>query len=226
MNAFSKITIVAAMVTATFQFAFAFQPVEPLPQTLWPDSTANTGGKGSCINIAVDNIPVSPLSVKEKEGLVFMREEEKLAHDVYIALAQVWDIPVFNNISQSETAHMQAVLSLLEKYGIADPVTDEKAGAFTNKAFTDLYLALVKQGKVNLIDALRAGALIEETDIADLRDRMKESDNADINQVYDNLLQASYRHMRAFSRNLAFRDAPYTPQRLSQKEMDEILDAE
>jgi hypothetical protein len=226
MKSFFRIALVAATVMISAQITFATEHGEPSESTLLPDSTANTGGKGSCINIAVDNIPVSPLSVKEKEGLVFMREEEKLAHDVYIALAEVWDIPVFNNISQSETAHMQAMLALLEKYEITDPVTDPQAGFFTNKAFTDLYQALVKQGNDNLIGALRAGALIEETDIADLRDRMKESDNADINQVYDNLLQASYRHMRAFSRNLAFRDAPYTPQRLSQKELDEILEAE
>jgi hypothetical protein len=138
-------------------------------------------------------------------------------------MIEVWDIPIFSNISRSETSHMQSMLDLLEKHQIPDPVMDQKPGAFTNKAFSDLYQTLVKQGKNNLVDALKAAAFIEETDIADLRDRMKASDNEDIKLVYENLLQASYRHLRAFGKNLAFREATYTPQRLSQKEIDEIL---
>ena len=74
-----------------------------------------------------------------------------------------------------------------------------------------------------MIEALKAGALIEETDIADLQERTKLSDNEDLKTVYTNLLQASHRHIRAYSRNLASRDATYVPQRLSQQEFDEIL---
>jgi hypothetical protein len=163
------------------------------------------------------------LSEAEKQGLIFMREEEKLAHDVYVAMSEVWEIPIFNNISRSESVHMEAVLGLLDKYKIADPVQDMKPGEFANPDFTKLYLTLVNQGNNSLIEALKAGALIEETDIADLQERIKLSDNEDLKMVYTNLLQASHRHIRAYSRNLASRDAAYVPQRLSQQEFDEIL---
>ena len=223
MKSLPKIGLIVAFVFVSAQMSFAMHADETFQNTSLPDTTGNSNVKGGCYNASISSIPASPLSEEEKQGLIFMREEEKLAYDVYSAMIEAWDIPIFSNISRSETSHMQLMLELLEKYQIPDPVADENLGAFTNKAFTDLYQALVKQGKNNLVDALRAGALIEETDIADLRERMKASDNEDINLVYENLLQASYRHLRAFSRNLEFREATYTPQRLSQKEIDEIL---
>lgn len=223
MKSLPKIGFFVAILFASAQVSFAMHADKTFQNTILPDTTEKSEVKGGCYNISISSIPASPLSDNEKLGLIFMREEEKLARDVYMAMSECWDIPIFSNISRSETSHMQSMLDLLEKYQIPDPVMDEKPGAFTNKAFSDLYQTLVKQGKNNLVDALRAGALIEETDIADLRDRMKASDNEDIKLVYENLLQASYRHLRAFSRNLEFREATYTPQRLSQKEIDEIL---
>lgn len=198
-------------------------PFETMNEPCLPDTSKAMQSKGSCNNIAANDIPASPLSEAEKQGLIFMREEEKLAHDVYIAMGEVWDIPIFNNISRSESAHMEAVLGLLNKYKITDPVGDMKPGKFTNPEFTKLYQTLVSQGNNSLIDALKAGAFVEETDIADLQERIKQSDNEDLKMVYGTLLQASHRHLRAYSRNLSFRDAPYVPQRLSQQEFDEIL---
>jgi len=223
MKSLPKIGFVISVVFASVHLSFAMHTNETFQNTLFPDTTNNSNVKGGCSAASISSIPASPLSESEKQGLVFMREEEKLARDVYMAMSESWDIPIFANISRSETSHMEAVLGLLEKYNISDPVSDQKPGVFTNQVFTDLYQTLRKQGENNLVDALKAGAFIEETDIADLRDRMKESDNEDIKLVYENLLQASYRHLRAFSRNLEFREATYTPQRLSQKEIDEIL---
>lgn len=221
MKTILKITVVGAVIIACLQPTYASFAKVSLNNMELPDTVSKT--RGNCYNMSVQDIPASPLSESEKQGLIFMREEEKLARDVYMAMAEIWDIPIFNNISRSESAHMEAVLSLLEKYEIPDPVVDDKPGVFTNKAFAELYKALVKQGNTNLVDALRAGAFVEETDIADLRERKNESDNEDIKLIYENLLQASYRHMRAFSRNLAFRDAVYEPKRLSQEEIEDIV---
>ena len=205
------------------QAALAIVPFETMNEFCMPDTSKYMQSKGSCNSLAVNDVPASPLSEAEKQGLIFMREEEKLAHDVYIAMSEVWDIPIFNNISRSETAHMEAVLGLLNKYEITDPVGDMKPGKFTNPEFTKLYQTLVNQGNTSLIDALKAGAFIEETDIADLQERIKISDNADLKLVYTNLLQASHRHLRAYCRNLDFRNASYVPRRLSQQEFDEII---
>jgi hypothetical protein len=224
MKAKIKITLLFAFASFTLQLTFASHINAPRWAILLPDTISKTGG--NCYNLSVKEIPASPLSENEKEGLIFMREEEKLARDVYVAMAEIWDIPIFNNISRSESAHMEAVLSLLEKYEIPDPVADDKPGVFTNKTLADLYQSLVKQGNNSLIEALKAGAFLEETDIADLREHLKASDNEDIKLVYENLLQASYRHLRAFSKNLAFREITYEPQRLSKKEFDEIFGME
>ena len=42
------------------------------------------------------------------------------------------------------------------------------------------------------------GAAIEEIDILDLQERLAQTDNADIQQVFNNLLNGSYNHLRAF----------------------------
>jgi hypothetical protein len=218
-----RILLIISFAFAISQAAFAKVPSELLTEPCVPDTSKSVQAQGRCNNVAVNDIPASPLSEAEKQGLIFMREEEKLAHDVYVAMSEVWEIPIFNNISRSESVHMEAVLGLLDKYKIADPVQDMKPGEFANPDFTKLYLTLVNQGNNSLIEALKAGALIEETDIADLQERIKLSDNEDLKMVYTNLLQASHRHIRAYSRNLASRDATYVPQRLSQQEFDEIL---
>jgi hypothetical protein len=218
-----RILLIISFAFAISQAAFAKVPSELLTEPCVPDTSKSVQAQGRCNNVAVNDIPASPLSEAEKQGLIFMREEEKLAHDVYVAMSEVWDIPIFNNISRSESVHMEAVLGLIDKYKIADPVHDMKPGEFANPDFTKLYQTLVNQGNNSLIEALKAGALIEETDIADLQERIKLSDNEDLKMVYTNLLQASHRHIRAYSRNLASRDATYVPQRLSQQEFDEIL---
>jgi hypothetical protein len=221
-----RILLIISFALAISQAAFAKVPSELLTEPCVPDTSKSMQAQGRCNNVAVNDIPASPLSEAERQGLIFMREEEKLAHDVYVAMSEVWDIPIFNNISRSESVHMEAVLGLLDKYKIPDPVSDTEPGKFTNADFTKLHQTLVNQGNNSLIEALEAGAFIEETDIADLRERMIQTDNEDLKMVYDNLLSASYRHLRAYIRNLAFREASYAPQRLSKQEFDEILSME
>jgi len=218
-----RVLLIISFALAISEAALSKVPSELLTEPCVPDTSKSAQAQGRCNNIAVNDIPSSPLSEAERQGLIFMREEEKLAHDVYVALGEVWDIPIFKNISRSESTHMEAVLGLLDKYKIGDPVREMKPGEFANPDFTKLYQTLVNQGNNSLIEALKAGALIEETDIADLQERIKLSDNEDLKMVYTNLLQASHRHIRAYCRNLASRDATYVPQRLSQQEFDEIL---
>ncbi len=67
---------------------------------------------------------VGILTAAEEEGLLFMREEEKLARDVYLVLFDKWGLRVFENIAESEQRHMDAVLYLLGKYGLDDPARD------------------------------------------------------------------------------------------------------
>ena len=142
------------------------------------------------------------LSTVEMEGLIYMREEEKLARDVYLALYDKWGMPVFQNIAGSEQAHMDSVLMLLDQYGLADPAAGKDAGEFTNPLFQSLYEQLVGQGSLTLSEALKVGATIEELDIVDLEQRLAQTGNEYIIRVYTNLLAGSENHLRAFVSNL------------------------
>ena len=142
------------------------------------------------------------LTQLEQDGLLFMREEEKLARDVYTALYESTSLPIFNNIAQSEQQHMNAVLGLLNTYGLADPAAGNAAGVFTNTDLQSLYDQLIAQGSVSPIAALEVGVIIEETDIADLGVASGNTDKADIARVYSNLLKGSQNHLSAFTNNL------------------------
>lgn len=223
MNTHSIIAAIAALIlggAVGSQIGSSDTPVS-LPDTARPSDTI----------IAEDYLSLRPelavasretLSDEEQEGLIYMREEEKLARDVYTTLGDVWGLQIFSNIAQSEQTHTEAVRDLLVKYDIPDPVTDDRVGSFTNPAFTELYNTLVHKGQTSLVDALAVGATIEELDIKDLQDRVAETDNTDIRLVYEHLTRGSRNHLRAFTTQLETRGSSYDAQYLSQSEVDSI----
>jgi Uncharacterized protein conserved in archaea len=166
---------------------------------------------------------LSTLNTQEREALQFMREEEKLARDVYLTLYSLWRLPVFSNIAASEQRHTDAVQGLLQTYGIPDPVTNDRVGVFTNPELSSLYADLIARGRKSAHDALQVGALIEETDIADLQNALSKTSQGDISRVYNNLMQASHRHLRAFTGQLQSRSGAYAAQVMPQTEVDAII---
>lgn len=164
----------------------------------------------------------SALSAIEIADLAFMREEEKLAHDVYAALGRTWPTPVFSNIARSESRHMAAILSLLLRYRVTDPAHGLAAGVFQNSELQALYDKLMASGMVSEVAALKVGALIEETDIADLQARMARTQQASILNVYGTLLCGSRNHLRAFNTQLDMRGVTYEPQVISAEAWAEI----
>jgi hypothetical protein len=170
---------------------------------------------------------VTELTAEEAEALQFMREEEKLARDVYLTLNDVWNLRVFQNISKSEQTHMDAVKTLLDFYGLEDPVTGNDIGVFANPDLQVLYDQLVLSGSTSLSEALQAGIAIEEIDILDLQERIAQTDKSDIQLVYENLLRGSGNHLRAFVTNLERRTGEtIQPQYMEQEEFEELLDRE
>jgi hypothetical protein len=194
------------------------------------NGTGNSNGKGnrgagsdylfSCIT----SLPVETLTTSEINALNTMREEELLAHDVYIMLYSVYKIPVFNNISQAETQHTEAVKTLLLKYSLPDPALNHVAGVFVNPDLQALYTSLVTQGKASLIAALTVGATIEDLDINDLHNHIAaDVDNQDILFVFGNLEKGSRNHLRAFNRLLTAKGITYTPQYISVEYFNQII---
>jgi len=170
----------------------------------------------------LDNQPVQPLSAEEEKSLYLMREEEKLAHDVYQALYARWNLPVFQNIAASEQRHTDRIKMLLDRYGLKDPIIDQQ-GLFTDAHLQELYSALVEQGSVSQLDALKAGATIEDLDIHDLVTLLETIDNQDIRRVYENLTKGSRNHMRSFYRLIVAAGGSYSAQYISQEALDEII---
>jgi hypothetical protein len=138
------------------------------------------------------------LSAADVDGLMWMREEEKLARDIYLAMDDLWGAQVFSNIAASEQRHMDAVGTLLDRYGVTDPLGENTAGEFTNPDLQALYDQLLARGSESLDAAIQVGITIEQVDIADLQDRA--TDVSDIAIVYSNLERGSNNHLRAFTR--------------------------
>jgi hypothetical protein len=142
----------------------------------------------------------SGLSSAEVADLQYMREEEKVARDVYTALAAKWsEATVFERIALSEQRHMDAVKATLDLYGISDPAAGKAPGEFTNAELQSLYDRLVAEGSVSLTAALGVGQTIEKTDIADLQEAMAATTNADLDRLFGNLLRGSQNHLQAFT---------------------------
>ena len=156
------------------------------------------------------------LSEDEITGLLYMREEEKLAHDVYLTLYEKWGLSIFQNIANSEQTHTEAVKSLLDAYGLKDPAASITLGEFVNTDLQALYDELVAQGSQSLGDALKIGAAIEEIDILDLEKHLAQTDDASIRTVYENLMKGSRNHLRSFTSTLDRQTGEiYQPQYLS-----------
>ena len=162
------------------------------------------------------------LTAEEIASLQFMIEEEKMARDVYLEMNDLYGLKVFVNISNSEQRHMDAVLFLIDGYNVENPASDER-GVFINETLAQLYTSLITQGELSLEDALKVGALIEETDIVDLNSWLEKVENPNVEIVYASLLKGSTNHLRAFVRNLASLGIIYEPQVLDVDSYNAII---
>ncbi len=179
------------------------------------------GGQDDDQGTSLAPLPIATLTDQEVESLLTMREEEKLAHDVYVALGETWGSRIFENIARAEANHVAAVKALLDRYDIADPADDLAIGEFTDPEVRALYDELVTRGRTSITEAFAVGAQIEDLDISDLRERA--TDTQDIDKVFDALEQGSENHLRAFVRNLDRLGVTYTPTYLSAEEYESII---
>ncbi len=201
----------AAGVTGTTVTVTTTTAVASSTSTLDPPETAELGADGTALaSSAVD-------------GLLWMREEEKLARDVYRRLSELWDLPIFANIADSEQAHTDAVADLLVLYDIPDPMADDVPGVFVEATIQSLYDDLVEQGSKSLVDALIVGATIEEMDIVDLQ--LRRSGVAAVDEVYAHLEKGSRNHLRAFIRTLERQGGEYAPSFLGVDAYEAIINS-
>jgi hypothetical protein len=127
-----------------------------------------------------------------------MAQEEKLAHDVYVALAADTQDPRFTRIAAAESRHLAEVRALLTRYGIADPTAGKADGVFASDAIQQQYKDLVARGSASLDAALAVGRDIEKADLADLGKAGSDITAQDVSTVYTRLSNGSRMHLRAF----------------------------
>ena len=195
-------------------------PLTGISQTVSANGNGNGNGNGT--GTSVLDLPTSDLNADETAALLYMREEEKLARDVYNALYTTWGQPTFQNIAASEQKHMDEIKLLLDRYNLTDPAL--APGQFSDANLQALYTQLTSQGSLSLGDALKVGAAIEEIDIRDLQTRIALTDNADLQQVFNNLMSGSYSHLQAFTSTLLTQTGEtYQPQYLSADQYQSII---
>lgn len=187
--------------------------------------TSGVSASTAALTATLTTLPMESLSVTEQESLAYMREEEKLAHDVYVQLDGLWRgyTRVFGNIANSESAHTDTVRQLLMRYSLPDPAATLAVGVFQNTKLQSLYNQLVVAGSVSLVEGLKVGATIEEIDMIDINSALLGVDNQDITLVYQNLLKGSRNHLRSFVSNLANQGVTYVPQYMAVADYQAII---
>jgi hypothetical protein len=151
-----------------------------------------------------------------------MREEEKLARDVYLAMYQKWGAVTFSNIASSEQQHMDTLKKMLDRYKLADPVQDA-LGVFTNADLQAKYDQLLASGSQSYVEGLYAGATIEEIDMIDIQHAIDVTTHLDVDNAYLSLLEGSKNHLRAYVKALESQGVVYAPQFISQEFYEAII---
>ncbi|MDD3078927.1 MAG: DUF2202 domain-containing protein [Paludibacter sp.] len=213
----TKLFLATLLIAASFQLTSCNQ-VEASTEEL-----VDTSSLVESTAMEVGSFITNPDSVisSDIDGLMLMREEEKMAHDVYVYFYDQYQYRIFDNISKSESRHTESVLNLITYFVYSDPATGIY-GQFNNVDIQAIFNELTTEA-TTLEQALATGAYIEEYDIADLKTEISKTENADIIKVYTNLKRASGYHLKAFVKTLAMQGVTYKPQILSQEEYDILV---
>ena len=172
---------------------------------------------------ALGALPMGQLSESEVEAIAYLREVEKLARDVLAALDQEWDVGAFGRAAESEETHSEAIKALIDRYHLWDPSSVTWEGYYNNEELLAMNRQLVRQGKRSLAEALQVGAALQEISILDMREYLAETDDEDLQMVYQNLLRASRNHLRLFYALSVQEGVAYERKHLRQTLFEEIV---
>ena len=167
---------------------------------------------------------VATLTMREKEGLLFIWEEEKAARDLYTSLYDKNNLSIFMNLGRSEQSHMDQAKAIIDKYGLAIPGKDEP-GVFQNQTLQKIHDELLAEGLRSDQDALKVAAAFEEISIMDLEKELASTATEDIRVVYQGLLAGSRKHLRSYVADLPGRGIQYAPKYLDRARFEDIVKA-
>ena len=189
----------------------------------WVDEQGYTDVDLEALGSALADLKVGTLSEPELEAILYMREGEKLARDVLLALDEQWDAEALGLVAKREETHTAAIKALIDRYELWDPMSVTSEGQYASEELHDLHYELVAQGSPSLIEALKVGLTIEEISILDLREYRAETDDEDVLLVYENLLRGSRNHLRIFAALLVQQGETVERRYLSRTLFDEIV---
>ena len=181
-------------------------------------------GCGDDENESTDETKTSTTALTQDEtrDLLQLREEEKLARDVYQYAYDKYSLAIFKNIGDSEQSHMDSVLRILSSYDLEDPA-DENPGVFRNPELQSIYQELVDKVDASEADALIVGATVEDLDIKDIDDFLQRTSKDDVAGVYENLMCGSRNHLRSFYAQITKTGGSYSAAYISKDELLSIV---
>ena len=154
------------------------------------------------------------LSSAEVATLIYLREEGKLARDIFVSMYRNWGSETFSNSAFSKQIHMDAMKEMLDAYKLPDPIQSH-AGVFINPDLKARYDQLLTSGLRSYIDSLYVGATIEENNSLTIRGAIKESTHTDLTKSYRALLDESKKNLDVYIKLLASKGVGYTPRFVS-----------
>lgn len=215
------LTVIVVAATAITFLALFFDYEEH--QSSHHMAVAAISGGGSTMPMAAQQGVGSSLSQADQTNLLFMREEEKLARDVYAEMHRLWGMAIFRSVAAKEQEHMDVMATLLQRYQLPDPVGTNVPGVFVNPTLQNLYQTLTQRGKQSVDEALKVCGLQEEINILDLDTAGEASSQADIKEIYSELQSDSFNHLRAFAHGLELRGTPYQGEKLPPQTIEAII---
>ncbi|HQE71625.1 MAG TPA: DUF2202 domain-containing protein [Methanothrix soehngenii] len=170
--------------------------------------------------VASASLPGS-LTPIEKDGLIFIWEEEKAARDIYSSLYEKNNLTIFLDLTRSEESHMDQAKAVIDKYGLVLPA--DVPGVFENQTLQDIHDRLLAEGLESDEQALKAAAEFEEISIMDLEAELAAAENEDVRTMYQGLLAGSRKHLRSYVADLKEQGIEYEPRHLLRSEFEETV---
>ena len=164
----------------------------------------------------------APPTDAEKASLIYAREEQKVARDLYQQLGEKWLSPVLASNAQAEQKHFDAVKTLLDRFGMTDPARPA-AGQFTDPVLQKMYASLLERGGRSLVEAFNAAAYMEEAEIGDTGKFVEYANRLDIIRGLGTVYAEDRSHLRAYVAELKKLGVDYQPQLLSRSDFDNLM---
>ncbi|MDZ4059371.1 MAG: DUF2202 domain-containing protein, partial [Bacteroidales bacterium] len=200
----------------------------PLEETLNTElEVISVAADGTTTFVTTNLCPVfdttAELTANEIEFLYAVREDEKLARDVYTYFFDKFELAPFSRIAKAEANHIAAVERLLYFYSITYPAVGP-VGEFKDGDRKAYYESLINKGDTAL-EAYKATAYLEEKDVADYTLVLGSIQNPNIKMVIENLIKGSSNHLRASVRQVNALGGTYAPAFLTQEKFEEIVNS-